>query len=98
MRTTEVLATIAVVGTVATFALFNLQTLPSHQTFLAEGPTEVEKSFMNYMAKYRKTYGTKEEHAFRLAVFEKNYHAIMDHNMNNPDDFTMGITQFADMT
>jgi len=100
MRTTDILATIAVVGSVATFALFNLNAASSHMTFLADPSGEVDQAFNSFLAKYHKSYGTHEEYTFRLNLFRANYHNIMSHNMMSANKlgFVKGINAFADMT
>jgi hypothetical protein len=85
LRTSEILATIAVVGSVATFAVFNLSSSPAHQTFLAGPSNPVEGAFVKYIAKYHKSYATKEEYNYRLDVFTQNYHEIFTHNMMNSE-------------
>jgi hypothetical protein len=83
MRTSEILATIAVVGSVATFAVFNLSASPASTNFLAGPSNPVEAAFGKYIAKYHKSYATKEEYNYRLNVFTENYHNIFNHNMMN---------------
>jgi len=41
---------------------------------------EAEQEFINFIAKYHRTYGTKEEYNYRLSVFEKNYNTYATHN------------------
>ena len=53
--------------------------------------TEAEREFMNFIAKYRKSYGTKEEYNFRLSLFEKMYQDIQEHNSNFTNTYTKGI-------
>jgi C1A family cysteine protease len=75
--------------------------MPAGESFLAAGHnTEVEAAFNSYLAKYHKSYGTKEEYNFRLRVFENNYHKIMSHNMLNSEKegYHMGVNKFTDMT
>jgi len=59
--------------------------------------TEVEYRFINYVAKFGKSYGTKEEYAFRLKQF-----AIKDAEMEiiNAEEttFTVGHNKFSDWT
>jgi len=82
MRTSEIIASIAVAGCVATFAVLNLnESSTSGSSFLATPIGEVERAFISFCAKYHRTFGTKEEYAFRLAQFEQTYHNVMSHNM-----------------
>ena len=59
--------------------------------------SEVEYRFINYVAKFGKSYGTKEEYAFRLQQF-----AIKDAEMQiiNEEEttFTVGHNKFSDWT
>lgn len=84
MRSKQIIATIAVVGAVATFAVLNMST-PSNNTNFMQFD-EHTTAFSNFVAKYRKSYGTKEEYQYRKEVFLNNYHSIMNHNMMNSDD------------
>lgn len=98
MNTKQVVATIAVVGSVAAFALVNMSALPTGQALINTPVSEQEVSFQAFVAKHHKTYGTKEEYAYRLGVFAQNYHAIMAHNMHGKSKYTMGVNKFADLT
>jgi hypothetical protein len=99
MRTSEILSTLAVCGTVATVALFNMNSVSQGANFLA-ALTPVEVAFNNYVAKYHKSYATQEEYAYRLSIFETTYHDVMQHNMNNANgmDYVKNINQFSDMS
>ena len=39
-----------------------------------------ERAFIDFIAKYHRTYGTKEEYNYRLSLFEKNYNFYSTHN------------------
>jgi hypothetical protein len=98
MRSKEIIASIAVVGAVAAFALFNVNSMPSGQSFLQQGDYDV--SFNHFIAKYGKRYGTKEEYLYRLNLFIRSYHEVMDHNLMASEDegYSKALNQFADMT
>lgn len=98
MRTKQIVGTLAVAGAVATLAIYNLNALPSHSSFLAEPTSEYEQAFNAFITKYHKSYGTKEEYDYRLGVFSKNFHNIKAHNMMNDASFSLGVNQFSDMT
>jgi len=66
MRTKEIIGTVVVTGSVAAIALYNINNLPTHNSFLAEPNNEYEHAFNAYIAKYHKSYGTKEEYQYRL--------------------------------
>jgi hypothetical protein len=98
MRSKEIIASIAVVGAVAAFALFNVNSMPSGQSFLQQGDYDV--SFNHFIAKYGKRYGTKEEYLYRLKIFIQNYHIVMNHNFMSANEmgFDMELNHFADLT
>lgn len=69
---------LAVVGVVATAALYAINTtsdsalfLKSYNAFDAD-----ENEFMRFITKYRRTYGTKEEYQYRLNIFKENLELI----------------------
>jgi len=89
--------TLAVVGFAATAALFALNQAPA-QTQLYQVMSPVEKEFMAYLTKYRKSYGTKEEYNFRLQQFKLNKEKIDAENAKNGNTFTVGVNKFSDWT
>ena len=99
MRSKEIIASIAVVGAVAAFALFNLNTQPQGSTFL-QSSDEHHQAFHHFLAKYGKSYATKEEFEYRMEIFLHNYHKIMNHNMMHAAEhgFHMAINHFTDLT
>ena len=87
----ELIASLAVVGTVATVGLLNADSFSQPASFLQlSGP---EAAFNHFIAKYGKSYGTKEEYNFRLQHFLENYKMIQDHNAQNSEEhgFFMGL-------
>lgn len=62
MKITEVVATLAIAGAVATFALLNLNQVPQGTNFLSSGMTEAEIEFNNFMSQFQRTYGTVDEY------------------------------------
>jgi cathepsin L len=97
MRTTEIIATVAITGAVATFALLNVGTVSTGTTFLATPITDAERAFINFVSEHHRSYGTKEEYEFRLNLFSEAYKAVQSHNAEG-HSFSLGINQFADMT
>lgn len=87
-------------GAVAAFALYNINYLPDHQSFLSEAPSEYQEAFLQFVAKYHKSYGTKEEFEYRLRTFSKNFHDIQTHNMMNSEDagYSLALNKFSDLT
>ena len=78
----KVLGTVAVAGAVATFALLNVNGPVAGSNFLsATAISDSERTFINFISEYHRTYGTKEEYAYRLAIFEENlksYKSMVD--------------------
>ena len=97
MRTKEILATIAITGAVATFALLNVNSVQSGKTFLATPMTDAEREFITFVSEHRRSYGTKEEYAYRLSLFATAYEKVHNHNSTDTG-FTIGINKFADMS
>jgi C1A family cysteine protease len=98
MRTTEVLATVAIAGAVATFAVLNLNNgAPQAQTFLATQITDAEREFINFISKHHRTYGTKEEYSYRLSLFEQTYNSVLNHN-SAVEGYEKELNSFSDMS
>jgi C1A family cysteine protease len=97
MRALEFLATVAVAGAVATFAVMNLNSVENGQAFLATPITDSERAFINFIAKYRRSYGTKEEYAYRLELFSKVYEQIQAHDAE-ASGYELGINHLSDMS
>jgi cathepsin L len=57
-----------------------------------------EYKFFDYMARFGKTYGTKEEYNFRLGVFAERLSQIDEHNSQEGRTSTMGVNKFSDWT
>lgn len=58
---------------------------------------EKEAAFINFLARYGKTYASKGDMAGRFEVFSQNYDAVQAHNSAG-ERYQMGINQFSDMT
>jgi C1A family cysteine protease len=97
MRTTEILATIAVTGAVATFALLNVGTVNTGSAFLSTPMTDAERQFINFVSENHRSYGTKEEYEYRLSLFSKAIETVKEHNAKGAT-WTMAINKFADMS
>lgn len=59
--------------------------------------SQTEFNFVNYLAKYGKSYGTVEEYTYRLEVFALKDFEITHHNANN-SQWKMGHNKFSDRT
>jgi C1A family cysteine protease len=58
---------------------------------------DIEKRFVDYVARHGKSYDTKEEFEFRLNHFKTADEFIQEHNSSN-GSFTVGHNMFSDMT
>lgn len=64
---------------------------------IAAPMTDVEYKFINYVAKYGKSYGTKEEYSFRMNIFAEKLNEIEAINARQTDSFH-GVNKFTDRT
>lgn len=87
-------AGVAVAGSIA--ALTYSQGAAS--TALFEVDQVGRSEFDQHLAEYGKSYGTKEEYEFRLAIFRENLMKIAVHNQKNADDAVWGINHMVDWT
>lgn len=58
----------------------------------------VDSMFARFMARYGKSYSTKEEYNLRKALFEKQLEVIALSNARNGASYTVGLNQFSDLT
>lgn len=72
--------TLAVVGTAAAVAVFALNDAPASTNLFAIEVTQENVAFANYLAKYGKSYGTKEEFEFRYQQYQKNMAKVAQFN------------------
>jgi cathepsin L len=75
----------------------NLNTVESGSAFLATPITDAERAFINFITQYRRTYGTKEEYAYRLELFSKVYEQIQAHDAV-ATGYELGINHLSDMS
>ena len=59
--------------------------------------TDMEYKFINYVATHAKSYGTKEEYAFRLEQFARVENFIAESNATEAN-FRLGHNKFSDYT
>jgi Cathepsin propeptide inhibitor domain (I29) len=99
MRSTGVIATVAVVASVAVFALLNSSSFPQGTNFLSTSVGPIEQEFVRYLAQHQKNYSTKEEYVKRLAIFTQKFIKIMKHNNSNEKkSFEVGTNPMTDWT
>ena len=65
-------------------------------TFLNEG--DEWKQFTNFQERFSKRYENIQEMETRFQIFRTNLRNIILHNLDNTQNFTMGINQFTDLT
>jgi hypothetical protein len=99
----KVIASIAVVGTVAALAVFALTTsdaTSNSSTFLSEDnkDNEVKRLFNEFISKNRRNFLTREEYNARLGNFRKNLEEIDAINKESNNTFTLEINEFGDLT
>jgi hypothetical protein len=95
MKSKALIVALAVLGVIGT-AYFAFDQAPRQGAFLANQITEEEREFINFIAKHRRTYGTKEEYNHRLALFAANYRYVKKTMENNEVSHEIGLNKFAD--
>lgn len=94
----QIFATLAVVGTVAlTLAVYS-QSSPSASTNFLQEFDQIDEEFARYIARFGKTYGTKEEYMFRRSIFEKQLELVGELNSRNGASFRVGLNKFSDLS
>jgi KDEL-tailed cysteine endopeptidase len=91
-------ASLVVVGIAACVAVFALTQSPKSNSLYSNILTAEDMEFLKYVAKFGKSYGTKEEFEFRADLFKKNLAILSEENSRNENTFTVGINKFADWT
>jgi len=88
-------ATLAVVGVAACVAVYALTgSAPASKSLYTMAADDFE--FLKYVAKYGKSYGTKEEFEYRANNFRNVLQQLSEENSKNDNSFTVGINKFAD--
>jgi len=106
----KIIATIAVVGTVAVVAaLVGVNTNTSSSSRFggnrllqaaivsSDKSSEDVASFQNFVQKHNRNYLTKEEYSARLGIFAKNLEIIRQHDPV-ASGYKIGVNKFADMS
>lgn len=93
-------AAIAVIGFAAVATLYTFGvTSAAVNLYSNDASTDEIQAFVNFMNKFRKTYGTREEFKYRLSIFASNLRKMEMHNtLNSESSFRMGVNKFSDMT
>jgi C1A family cysteine protease len=90
-------ATLAVVGVAACVAVYALTSAPAGKSLYSNLSSD-DLEYLKYVAKYGKSYGTKEEFEFRGDVFKNTLAALAEVNSQNDNTFRVGVNKFADWT
>ena len=65
---------------------------------ISDAPSDIERSYLEFISQHNKSYATREEYQFRLAQFTMNMKKIQEHNMQNSDMETLAPNHMADWT
>jgi len=57
---------------------------------------EIELAFIQYIARYGKTYASKEEVSRRFINFARSYKLVQMHNQQEDNSFKLELNQFAE--
>jgi hypothetical protein len=95
-------ASAVLLGTLASaYYLFHSNPRPSSANFMSveSGSSfqEVEKAFVNFVARHKRAYATKEEHSRRFANFRATFDMVARHNAKEGVTSRLEINKFADM-
>jgi C1A family cysteine protease len=60
--------------------------------------TDEWTQFIHFQDRFNKLYNTPEEYEIRFHIFRTNLRAIILHNLDETQTFTMGLNQFTDLT
>ena len=88
---------LAIVG-VCMGAFYFMQTpIPKNAGLSLFESGEIERAFVEHIAKYGRVMTDKKDVQKRFEIFRKNYVTIMTHNEKAGVTFKMGINEFADV-
>jgi C1A family cysteine protease len=87
-------AALAVVGIAAAVAVFAMSYTPATGINLYQTDSE----FNAYLAKFGKSYDTKEEYEYRRELFMRAFQEVQEHNAQNDKTWFTAINKFSDMT
>ena len=87
-------AALAVIGIAAAVAVFALNSAPFSKMSLRYNS---DSAFIEYLAKYGKSYDDLSEYEMRKKIFYDRLAIISDHNTRNNETWSMGLNEFSDM-
>ena len=88
-------AALAVVGIVAAVVVLTLNSAPFSRMSLTQNSSD--SAFMEYLAKFGKSYEDLNEYEKRKAIFEETMKNITEHNAKDNETWHMGLNQFSDL-
>lgn len=90
----EILGSLAIIGVVAAVAVFALTEFqPKSIQF-----NQNDDQYVKYMARYQKSYGTKEEYLYRKNIYDQTLEIVARESSKNGMTYTIGMNKFADMS
>jgi membrane protein insertase Oxa1/YidC/SpoIIIJ len=93
------LCTLAVCGTLYA-TLTSTQQLSSTQLFLSSSDAtdkDIHLAFVSFLAKYGRSYASKEHMTTRYEVFKQNFKSMQAHDRARTG-YSVGVNQFSDLT
>jgi hypothetical protein len=68
-------------------------------SFFGEGAmSEHQMAFVQFLAKYGKSYSTKSDLNARFSAFIANFEKVKAHNVKTVDGFKQGLNHFSDLS
>ena len=88
-------AALAFVGIAAAVVVLTLNSAPLSRLSLIQNSGDSE--FIEYLAKFGKSYEDLAEYEMRKAIFEETLKNVTEHNAKENETWQMGLNQFSDM-
>ena len=88
-------AALAVVGIVAAVVVLTFNIAPFQTLSLIQNSGD--SAFIEYLAKFGKSYADLSEYEMRKAIFEETLKNVTEHNALDNQTWQMGLNQFSDM-
>eukprot|EP00347_Sterkiella_histriomuscorum_P022988 403336383 len=58
----------------------------------------IQREFVEFAARYGKTYASRDHHQSKYETFKENYLKIQEHNQKPNKSYELGVNKFSDMT
>ena len=88
-------AAFAVAGIAAAVVVLTLNSAPFQTMSMIQNSGE--SAFIEYLAKFGKSYADLSEYEMRKAIFEETLKNVTEHNAQDNHTWQMGLNQFSDM-